>query len=42
MRAFCPNKDSRPLKKGDCDILAEFIADDGKKYGAYFLYVTRE
>ncbi len=31
-----------PLKKGNCDIHAQFIADDGKKYGAYFLYVTRE
>jgi len=31
-----------PLKKGDCDILAQFIADDGKEYGAYFLYVKRE
>ena len=31
-----------PLKKGDCDILAQFIADDGKEYGAYFLYVERK
>ena len=30
------------LKKGDCDVHAQFIADDGKEYGAYFLYVTRE
>ncbi|MEO2015106.1 MAG: arylsulfatase [Fuerstiella sp.] len=30
-----------PLKKGDCDIHATFIADDGKEYGAYFLYVKR-
>ena len=29
------------LKKGDCDILAQFIADDGKEYGAYFLSVER-
>ncbi len=31
-----------PLKKGNCDILAELIGRDGKKYGAYFLCVTRE
>ena len=31
-----------PLKKGDCDIHAQFIDDKGKKYGAYFLYVKRE
>ncbi|MDG2186546.1 MAG: sulfatase-like hydrolase/transferase [Mariniblastus sp.] len=31
-----------PLKKGDCDIHAQFIGDDGKEYGAYFLYVERE
>ncbi len=31
-----------PLKKGNCDILAQFVGDNGKKYGAYFLYVTRE
>ena len=30
------------LKKGDCDILAQFIADDGKEYGAYFLSVERK
>jgi arylsulfatase A-like enzyme len=30
-----------PLKKGVCDILAQFITDDGKEYGAYFLYVER-
>ncbi|PHR95456.1 MAG: hypothetical protein COA78_30080 [Blastopirellula sp.] len=30
------------LKKGDCDILAEFFADDGKEYGAYFLSVERK
>lgn len=30
------------LKKGDCDIHAQFIGNDGKAYGAYFLYVTRE
>ena len=27
------------LKTGDCDILAQFIADDGKEYGAWFLFV---
>lgn len=31
-----------PLKKGNCDILAQFVGGDGKAYGAYFLYVTRE
>ncbi len=31
-----------PLKKGDCDIHAQFIADDGNEYGAYFLFVIRE
>jgi hypothetical protein len=31
-----------PLKKGDCDILAEFIGSNGKTYGAYFLSVERE
>ena len=31
-----------PLKKGDCDIHAQFVGDNGKEYGAYFLYVTRE
>jgi hypothetical protein len=30
------------LRKGNCDIHATFIADDGKEYGAYFLYVKRE
>ncbi len=30
------------LKKGDCDIHAQFIADDGKEYGVYFLSVDRE
>lgn len=30
-----------PLKKGDCDIEATFIGNDGNEYGAYFLYVTR-
>ena len=30
------------LKKGDCDILAQFIADDGKEYGAYFLSAERK
>jgi len=30
------------LKKGDCDILAQFIADDDKEYGAYFLSVERK
>ena len=31
-----------PLKKGDCDILAQFIADDSKEYGAWFLSVERK
>ena len=31
-----------PLKKGACDVHAQFIGDDGKAYGAYFLYVKRE
>ncbi len=31
-----------PLKKGDCDIQVQFIGDDGKEYGAYFLYVKQE
>lgn len=31
-----------PLKKGACDINAQFIADDGKEYGAFFFNVTRE
>ena len=31
-----------PLKKGDCDIKAQFVADDGTVFGAYFLYVQRE
>ena len=31
-----------PLKKGACDVHAQFIDDDGKAYGAYFLYVKRE
>jgi len=30
------------LKKGDCDILAQFIGNDGKVYGAYFLRVERK
>ncbi len=30
------------MKKGDCDIHAQFIGDDGKEHGAYFLYVTRK
>ena len=30
-----------PLKKGDCDIQVQFIGNDGKEYGAYFLYVER-
>ena len=30
------------LKKGDCDSLGEFIGDNGKTYGAYFLNVERD
>ena len=29
------------LKKGNCDIHSQFIGNDGKEYGAYFLYVER-
>ena len=31
-----------PLKKGACDVHAQFVGDDGKAYGAYFLYVKHE